>query len=1144
MTPIAHVTAELFRHQVSSLPPSFAQLYTNFALKTSGREGAAGWSAEETKRRELDALKLIGVGYSLVRAGDPGDASRTFRRSAELFEWLGTEETDSFRPYALISSLLYQLAGYPAMARTILFEDGDPLSYFVRGAFGSAHIASLDACAQLLGSDIRTTPDYLHPDLVPTDSERHFYAKMLTAINVFCSHLRWGDGDIDGALHALTAVSKYYTYAKDDISWLLAGLFSQIATRYSKWSLRTATNEVGILLSSEGQRALDRYCRGAYLAGRAIAWPSQRAGIQELSRTRNFAVCTPTGSGKTTIAEVAVIQSLFENTSPNAEIALGRLVLYIVPSRALAAEIERRLSKTFSNTEHFPITIVTSYGGAPDNSPLDAWFDSPLGTVIVCTQEKADALARSAGELFLNRLRLIIIDEAHDVQVPPGTIDKRALKLEQFVSRIRSLSFAGRARVIALSAVVQRSDDSLARWLDRDSPKRVDADYRSTRQIFGRLLMSANGAFTARYDVVNGQFLGSSKEVQPVLSGYIPPLRDAPERANEGPEVQLRAVALWTAVHLASIDRPDSGAVLITVGKQINYYASTFVKLLASWKKLPIFHSKPEGPAADMFRTALNSCEDYFGRHSHEYQLLERGIVVHHGNLPPLLSRHFMKLVDERVVRITIATSTLSEGVNLPFETILLPSLRDYAGKPMTPQYIRNVVGRAGRPGVAREGRALVLLGEGPKFKTAQWTYNTLLTTLAKEQKATAVGSALQSVLDSLYARWSLAVGDGSFEDYLDFLESTETQDPIREPRDEALFEQLDEFLLSFLVEKEAVDSCDIANADPDVLFANLWQNTYLYALSDDDRYRAAIVARGQALRRFVANTGDYRRIYGTALGPRAARTFLTGVPKIEELFKTATAFASWDNEGRFDFISSALDAMRTVPEFDFAAEFKKRDPPWRDVLRWWLGLRPESLKADDVGNWYKLANASFSYRFAWAINAFVVSLPRGPFDATTEDVLSNRQLPYLILWLRDMLLWGVLDPLDAAAMHSGIVGTRAAAKQLREEYIATASLAVDDSIYRPGAVRDWIAARRKEETVKVEPERTATAVKLLDVFPNLPDESLRVWPEPSGDKIIWRHVSGYPLAVSALLANVGTPDTHDYMLQVDESVVTIRPYV
>jgi reverse gyrase len=128
-------------------------------------------------------------------------------------------------------------------------------------------------------------------------------------------------------------------------------------------------------LSDTGRTAIERYLRQSYLRGRVLAWPSQIRGIERLLTNESFALCTPTGSGKTTVAELAILQNLFSQTNVGELSNTAPLALYLVPSRALATEVEANLSRVMRNSA--PPTqqvVVTGLYGGTDWGPTDAWL--------------------------------------------------------------------------------------------------------------------------------------------------------------------------------------------------------------------------------------------------------------------------------------------------------------------------------------------------------------------------------------------------------------------------------------------------------------------------------------------------------------------------------------------------------------------------------------------------------------------------------------------------------------------------------------------------------------------------------------------------------------------------------------------------
>src|SRR3546814_10815717 len=68
---------------------------------------------------------------------------------------------------------------------------------------------------------------------------------------------------------------------------------------------------------------------------------------------------------------------------------LGPLALYIVPSRALAGEVEAKLSSELRGD-----VIVTGLYGGADWGITDVWLTSEEPVVLIVTVEKADALLR------------------------------------------------------------------------------------------------------------------------------------------------------------------------------------------------------------------------------------------------------------------------------------------------------------------------------------------------------------------------------------------------------------------------------------------------------------------------------------------------------------------------------------------------------------------------------------------------------------------------------------------------------------------------------------------------------------------------------------------------------------------------------
>src|SRR3989338_2178903 len=151
--------------------------------------------------------------------------------------------------------------------------------------------------------------------------------------------------------------------------------------------------------------------------------PSQEKSIKKgLLERKSLLVCTPTASGKTMIAELAMIKGILEGH--------GKAV-YIVPLKALATEKYRDFKRKYSHL----MKIALSIGDIDSSDPYLAEYD-----LIVTTSEKLDSLIRHHTS-WLTGIGTVVVDEIHlmnDTERGPTleillTILKQVLKDAQII---------------------------------------------------------------------------------------------------------------------------------------------------------------------------------------------------------------------------------------------------------------------------------------------------------------------------------------------------------------------------------------------------------------------------------------------------------------------------------------------------------------------------------------------------------------------------------------------------------------------------------------------------------------------------------------------------------------------------------------
>ncbi len=173
--------------------------------------------------------------------------------------------------------------------------------------------------------------------------------------------------------------------------------------------------------------------------------PPQAAAIDAgVLNGKNVVLAVPTASGKTLIAELAMLKAIFEKN--------GRC-LYIAPLKALASEKYREFQKKYA-----PLGIKVGIAIGDLDSP-GAYLKNYQ--IVIATAEKVDSLLRARTDWFINDLAVTVFDEIHVINDPA-----RGPTLEILATRVRLLNPA--MQVLALSATVANARD-MADWLGAEA---------------------------------------------------------------------------------------------------------------------------------------------------------------------------------------------------------------------------------------------------------------------------------------------------------------------------------------------------------------------------------------------------------------------------------------------------------------------------------------------------------------------------------------------------------------------------------------------------------------------------------------------------------------------------------------------------
>lgn len=142
----------------------------------------------------------------------------------------------------------------------------------------------------------------------------------------------------------------------------------------------------------------------------------------------------------------------------------------------------------------------------------------------------------------------------------------------------------------------------------------------------------------------------------------------------------------------------NSGSILIYTSKQKIQSFSFIASLRKYIKLLPIIQD-------DNAISIINEIKNYIGDTHEKYasslvKYMRRGIVYHHGSMPLRVRSLVEKFINSGYAKVCVATSTLTQGVNMPFSLVWIEECR-FTGEPNDDNIknlaLKNLIGRAGR---------------------------------------------------------------------------------------------------------------------------------------------------------------------------------------------------------------------------------------------------------------------------------------------------------------------------------------------------------------------------------------------------------------------------------------------------------------
>lgn len=416
--------------------------------------------------------------------------------------------------------------------------------------------------------------------------------------------------------------------------------------------------------------------------------PQQKAVDAGLMEGEDMIVAAPTASGKTFIAELAMVNKVVKE---------GKTAVYIVPLKALASEKYQDFSERYQELD-----VMMSVGDRDESGDYLETAD-----IVIVTSEKLDSMLRH-NPSWIHEIGLVVTDEIHLL-----TSENRGPTLEVTLTRLRDLPFD--FQLLGLSATISNSDE-LADWLDAEL---VESDYRPV-------------------ELKEGVHQGNEIEFYP--EDYESEDDDTGSHASKSDSYDATGFKTGSEIQEEEEQEVETETVFID-DKHGRASLNLLEDTLERDKQTIIFCSSRKGAEKASDRSAKvsdNDLERGERRELEEYadrienvlgsptsqckrlaENIRKGAAFHHAGLVNEQRQLVEEAFKKGLVRSVSATPTLAAGVNLPAFRVIMRDLKRYTGRGM--EFIpvleyEQMTGRAGRPKYDDHGEA-ISIAKNPGMK-------------------------------------------------------------------------------------------------------------------------------------------------------------------------------------------------------------------------------------------------------------------------------------------------------------------------------------------------------------------------------------------------------------------------------------------
>ncbi len=948
-----------FRHKLMARGQSRAIIWRDGELPHGAPNFSAGLSED-----------LLAYGYSLLShalryaelGGDQTLARRGFEVAGEALEAvIGKGEHDAERDFhRLMAAAAYHVGRYSARAFSLLHQGvGDANFSISEVCLAKLMLRDLDGLASDIsrwfssgiGSDeslIASLTEGPQAKLLEEEDldnpllevmGKALDGNFMAAIAIVTMALERGDESLIALARARLENGLHVAAELNLVAqWWCHRLAAQLIGGLWETSFHKVLPFTGPPASDIGDWALLRklFIGSLYRRGKAEVelWPSQlRAAALTLDFKANLVLSLPTSAGKTRIAELCILACL----------AQQKRVVFVTPLRALSAQTEVGLTRTFGPLGKTVSSLYGSIGAT--GSDVDSLR---LSDIVVATPEKLDFALRSDPDL-LNDIGLVVLDEGHMIG-----LGEREVRYEAQIQRLLRRADAASRRIVCLSAILpdgEQLEDFVA-WLTTDHKEGlIKDDWRPTRLRFGDVQWK--GEHAQLNITVGGE--------TPFVPTFFSAKKGKTKKIFPSNQTELCIATAWR---------------LIEDGQTVLVFCPLRASVLPFARSIIDMHKRGHivsvlGSSDTVLQTALAVGAEWFGPDHDILRCLKLGVAVHHGALPTPYRKEVERLLRDGVLKITVSSPTLAQGLNLAATSLIFHG-HTRNGASIDIAEFRNVVGRAGRAYIDIEGLVLYPMFNEQVKRGVAWK------SLIDNQSGREMESGLLRLLLTLLLRINKKLGAkaSTLLEYIagqsawEFPVLTIETPRIREEEKAkwpSHLMSLDTAIFSLFGDSEIPDD-DIESALDEILQSSLFYRRL--ARKSDNTKRALIgglVARTKFIWRNTTST-ERRGYFLAGVGLATGQALDRHAAELEQLLLTANVgiISGLHEEAVEAIIKFAEIAMLIAP-----FRPKKVVDDWPVIMTAWLYGHPlTTIPGGDSDEVITFIEQAFVFNIPWAMEA------------------------------------------------------------------------------------------------------------------------------------------------------------------------------